>query len=129
MMKAQQTVPVGIDDDVDPELENLYERIAKILAIGFWASIVVIVAGLIVALVRGQDILDTTLRMESVVGQAIRLNGSAMVDLGLLGLLLTPLAYVVAALLTFVRQRDRLFVAVCVALLLLFAATVGLAVL
>ncbi|MCO5178202.1 MAG: DUF1634 domain-containing protein [Thermomicrobiales bacterium] len=128
-MKAQQTVPVDIDDDVDPELENLYERIAKILAIGFWASIVVIVAGLIVALVRGQDILDTTLRMESVVGQAIRLNGSAMVDLGLLGLLLTPLAYVVAALLTFVRQRDRLFVAVCVALLLLFAATVGLAVL
>jgi uncharacterized membrane protein len=42
----------------------------------------------------------------------------------LLGLLLTPLAYVAAALLTFLRQRDRLFIAVCAALILLFVATV-----
>jgi len=126
MMKTQQPVPVETDD-VDPELENLYDRIAQILAIGFWASIAVIVFGLLVALVRGEDIQDTTHHMEKVLGEAIKLNPSGLVDLGLLGLLLTPLAYVAAAMLTSLRQRDRLFVAVCAALILLFAMTIALA--
>ena len=111
-------------DAPDPQLEHLYDRIAQILAIGFWASIAVIVAGLLLALVRGEGINDTTHHMETVLREAVNLNPSGLVDIGLLGLLLTPLAYVAAALLTFLRQRDRLFIAVCAALILLFAATV-----
>ncbi len=122
---ATQTSPSEVED---PELEHLYDRIAQILAIGFWASVAVIVVGLLVALVRGEGISDTTHHMEKVLGKAVELDASALVDVGLLGLLLTPLAYVAAALLTFLRQRDRLFVAVCAALILLFAATIALAV-
>lgn len=111
----------------DPQLEHLYDRTAQILAIGFWGSIAVIVAGLLVALVRGEGINDTTYHMERVLGQAVKLDASGLVDLGLLGLLLTPLAYVIAALLTFLRQRDWLFIAVCAVLILLFAAAIALA--
>lgn len=114
-------------DDVDPELEHLYDRIAQILAIGFWASIAVIVSGLLLALVRGEGISDTTYHMQDVIQEAVDLDPSALVDVGLLGLLLTPLAYVVMALVTFLRQRDWTFVAVCGALLLLFAVTIALA--
>ncbi len=121
---AAKTAPADVED---PQLERLYDRIAQILAIGFWASIGVIVAGLLLALVRGEEISDTTHHMETVLREAINLNPSGLVDLGLLGLLLTPLAYVVAALLTFLRERDRLFVAICSALILLFVATIALA--
>ena len=121
----------------DPQLEHLYDRTAQILAIGFWGSIAVIVAGLLVALVRGEGINDTTYNLTY--GRDIaKLDflgytandfqiTKANWELGLLGLLLTPLAYVIAALLTFLRQRDWLFIAVCAVLILLFAAAIALA--
>ena len=52
---AAKTAPADVED---PQLERLYDRIAQILAIGFWASIGVIVAGLLLALVRGEEISD-----------------------------------------------------------------------
>lgn len=127
-MADPQDDPHALPVDVeDPELEHLYDRIAQILAMGFWASVAVIVSGLLLALVRGEGISDTTLHMQEVLQEAVDLDPSALVDLGLLGLLLTPLAYVVMALVTFLRQRDWTFVAVCGALLLLFAITIALA--
>lgn len=127
MADPQTTTPASPAEVEDPQLENLYDRIAQILAIGFWASIAVTVFGLLVALVRGEGISDTTFHMEEVLGEAVKLDPSGLVDLGLLGLLLTPLAYVAAAMVTSLRQRDRLFVAVCAALILLFALTIALA--
>ena len=110
-----------------PELEQLYDRIARILGIGFWTSIGVILLGVILTLAQGDDLGDETFHMEDVIPELLDGEAQALVDLGILLLLLTPLAYVVAALFTFLRQRDQLFVGVCGALLLLFGITIGVA--
>lgn len=110
-----------------PELEQLYDRIARILGIGFWASIGVILLGVILTLAQGDDLGDETFDMVDIGPKLLDGDVQALVDLGILLLLLTPLAYVVAALFTFLRQRDRLFVSVCGLLLLLFAITIGVA--
>ncbi len=112
-----------------PELEQLYDRIARILGIGFWASIAVMVLGVVLTLAGGDDLGRETINMADIPAELADLEPQALVDLGILGLLLTPLAYVVAALFTFLRQQDKLFVGVCSALLLLFAITIGVALL
>lgn len=112
-----------------PELEHLYDRIARILGIGFWTSIAVMVLGVVLTLAGGDDLGRETINMEDIPAGLADMEPEALVDLGILGLLLTPLAYVIAALFTFVRQQDRLFVGVCSALLLLFAFTIGMALL
>lgn len=115
--------------ELSPELEQLYDRIARILAIGFWASVAVLLLGVVMTLIGGDDLGRETIHMQDIPEELADLEPQALVDLGILGLLLTPLAYVVAALLTFLRQRDNVFVGVCSALLLLFVITITVALL
>ena len=130
MQRPRSTELPGSDSPASglgAELEQLYDRIARILGIGFWASIGVILLGVVLTLAQGDELDDETFDMVDIVPELLDGEVQALVDLGILLLLLTPLAYVVAALFTFLRQRDHLFVAVCGALLLLFAITIGLA--
>jgi uncharacterized membrane protein len=48
------------------------------------------------------------------------------VDLGILLLLFTPALYTIVSLYIFMRQRDRVFVIVCCALLAIVFLSVGL---
>jgi uncharacterized membrane protein len=108
-------------------LTHLYDRIARILAIGFWTSIAVILAGVLLGVVQGEQISEETLAIRDVIPSVLDLEPDGLVDLGILLLLLTPLCYVIAAVITFLRQRDRLFVGVCLLLMLLIFTSVGLA--
>ncbi len=51
-------------------------------------------------------------RLGGIVGDACRLRGRAVIQLGLLVLMATPVARVVLSAFAFVRQRDGLYVAV-----------------
>jgi uncharacterized membrane protein len=106
---------------------QLYRWIARILAVGFWTSVSVILVGVLLALAQGDDIPEETLSFSDVLPAVADFDPDGFVDLGILLLLLTPLGYVVAALLTFLRQRDRLFVGVCLLLVLLIGVSIGLA--
>ena len=96
----------------------LYGWVMRVLAIGFWSSIGLIVFGLLIALVRDQS-------TGEVLRDALSLNASGLVDLGILVLLLTPGATVVVSLITAVRQKDRFFTATCVILLLIVLGGIG----
>jgi uncharacterized membrane protein len=108
---------------------QLYGWVARILAVGFWLSIGIIMLGVLLALARGDGISDETLPVGDILPAVLDGEAGGLFGLGLLLLLLTPLSYVVAALVIFARQRDRLFVGVCLMLILLIAASFGLAVL
>lgn len=126
-MGAQPDPRSAIDED--PRMTRLYDRIAQILAIGFWASVTVIVAGVVLAIARGNDLSNTTLDVADIPSAVRRLDHDGLIDLGILLFLLTPLSYVIAAAFTFLRQRDRLFAGICVLLIVLVLSSVGIALL
>ncbi|MBA2453440.1 MAG: DUF1634 domain-containing protein [Chloroflexia bacterium] len=105
---------------------TLYTWIVRILTGGFWSSVTLIVAGVLVALVGGRPLGDEVAPLVDVVPSALDLNPQGIVDLGILLLLFTPSMYVVVSLVIFLRQRDRMFVVVCCALLAIVMVSVGL---
>lgn len=105
---------------------TLYFWIVRILTVGFWSSVALIVAGVVVALIGGRPLGDEVAPLVDVVPSALDLNPQGLVDLGILLMLFTPSFYVVVSLVIFLRQRDRTFVVVCCALLAIVMVSVGL---
>ena len=105
---------------------TLYIWIVRTLTVGFWSSVALIVAGVVVALVGGRPLGDEVAPLVDVVPSAVDLNPQGLVDLGILLMLFTPSFYVVVSLIIFLRQRDRTFVIVCCALLAIVMVSVGL---
>lgn len=104
----------------------LYRWIGRILTWGFWSSMTLIALGLVVSLVQREPLGDEVAPLEDVVPAVLDLSPQGIVDLGILLLLFTPALYTVVSLYIFVRQRDRIFVVVCCALLAIMFLSVGL---
>lgn len=112
----------------DPVQTHLYRIIERILDIGFYISIGIILLGTILTFASGDDLPDTVVTLNDLPSEIAEPEPSALIDLGIVVLLLTPLSYVIAALVTFLRQHDRLFIGVCLLLIALIGLSVGLAV-
>jgi uncharacterized membrane protein len=102
--------------------EHVEQFIGRLLQIGVLVAAVVTIAGAILLLARhGRTIADyrvfrgasPELRSPgAIVRGALALNGRAITQLGLVLLILTPVARVALTLWAFVRQHDRLYVLV-----------------
>ncbi len=100
--------------------QQLAELIGRLLAIGVAVAAVVVLAGGIVDLAasaretfdyRRMEPLPSSLRhADGIVGGAVKLQGPALIQLGILLLIATPVARVAFAAVAFMRQRDRLYV-------------------
>ena len=108
---------------------TLYRRIIGVMNAGFCIAIGLMLVGILVGLVTGEHVKTDTDSLRDVLPGALRLGAQDLVELGILVLLATPAAYVVVALLTFLRNRDWLFALVCLALLGILSMSVGLALL
>lgn len=104
----------------------LYRWIVRILTGGFWASVGLIVAGLVLAFLTNESIGDGVAPLVDVVPSVLDLEPQGIVDLGILVLLFTPSLYVAVSAVIFARQHDRMFVVVCCALLSIVMVSVGL---
>jgi uncharacterized membrane protein len=109
----------------DPVQTRLYRMIERILDYGFFLGIGVILLGTVLTLAQGDDLPEDVVGLLDLPSHVADFEASALLDLGLIILLLTPLSYVVAALVTFIREQDRLFIGVCLLLIALIAASVG----
>jgi uncharacterized membrane protein len=96
---------------------GLYRWIIRVMNAGFVVAIALIAAGLLIGVVTGDHVAKETDNLGDVLPGAARLKAQDVVELGILTLVATPVAYVVAALFTFLRQRDVVFVVVCLALI------------
>ena len=101
-------------------------RIGVVLFAGLVTAIAVMAAGLILAAAQGHDV-SHVLPLDRMPAHLLGGDGRAVTDAGILLLFATPLAGVVAALLTFVAERESRFIAVTVALLILLIAGFGIA--
>ena len=107
--------------------------ISWVLRIGVVTSLAVVVAGLVLIFARRPDLLSSTTALQELtqpgavfphtllaVFQGVsRLNGEAIVAIGLLLLILTPVARVAVSILAFLYQRDRVFTFITLAVLII----------
>ena len=119
-MSPPPDVPPTTDDDPIIHLER---RISAVLIGGALTSLVLIVAGTIMTFLRHPEYLSSSgdLSRLTMPGAAVPSSigpviegvkagrGQAIVAMGLLLLMLTPVARVVVSFVTFVRQRDRTY--------------------
>ncbi len=105
---------------------GLYRRIVGVMNAGFTIAIGLMLVGLLVGLVTGEHVERETDSLRDILPGVLRLRAQDIVELGILVLLATPAAYVVVALVTFLRDRDGLFAAVCLVLLGILLLSVGL---
>ena len=105
--------------------------ISSLLRIGVTVSLAVIVLGSIVAFLHHPDLARSTTELQRLTrpGAAVpqtlvdvlsgveALNGPSIVALGLLLLILTPVLRVAVSIVTFARERDRLYVLITSAVL------------
>jgi uncharacterized membrane protein len=102
----------------------LYRWAGRVLSIGFWTSLALLGFGLLVAALRGDPLGNEVETLDRVLPDAVRLHSQALIDLGILLLLLTPGAVVVLALVISIRGRDRLLAAVTTLLVLILVGSV-----
>lgn len=105
---------------------GLYRNIVRVMNGGFAIAIGLMFAGVLIGLVTGDHVARETDSLRDILPGAIRLEAQDIVELGILVLLATPAAYVVVALLIFLRDRDGLFVVICLGLLGILSLSVGL---
>lgn len=105
---------------------GLYRRIVRVMNVGYLLAIGLMLAGLLIGVITGDHVARQTDQIRDILPGVARLQAQDIVELGILVLLATPAVYVVVALLTFVRDRDKLFIGVCLALLGILSLSVGI---
>ncbi|MGC4001020.1 MAG: DUF1634 domain-containing protein [Anaeromyxobacter sp.] len=125
-MAAQQPLrplqaPAPLEDQARRRAEQVERLISRVLRAGLWASMALVICGAVLA---SLDRAGTAAELPALIGGAgarppswswlrqdlLGLRGDALIVLGLLLLIATPVVRVAISLLAFARQRDRAFV-------------------
>jgi uncharacterized membrane protein len=125
--------------DRDPRMRRLELLISRLLLAGVIASVALIVVGMIVSFIQHPDYLSSSAVLDSAVGPGAtfphefdallaslrQLRGEAIMTLGLLLLIATPVMRVAVSVVAFIQHRDRTYVLITAAVLcLLFLSLV-----
>ena len=108
---------------------NLDLVVARILMIGTYISVVLVAVGVILMLATGISPLDAapSLDLSRIVADIVALEPAGYLWLGLLAVIATPSARVVASLVGYADGRDWQMVAVSIGILAVIATSVVLA--
>ena len=115
--------------------------ISWVLRIGVVTSLAVVVAGLVLIFARRPDLFSSTTALHEFTQRGVafphtlaavsrgasRMQGEAIVAIGLLLLILTPVVRVAVSILAFLYQRDRIFtfITLTVLIILLMSFVIG----
>jgi len=95
--------------------------------VGVAVSLALVVIGLVLIGIAGGKNIEPTVPLTQLPQEILKLNATAIITLGILTLLLTPILQIVAAMVTFAIDRDKLYVGVCMTLLCVLAFSLVLA--
>ncbi len=112
-------------DEADAGLEH---TIARLLTTGTYVSILLLLVGTLLLLAEGRSPLDIGRGFDpaTIIDDLLGLRSSGFLWLGIVGLIATPSARVVAALIGYGRRGDRRMMAVAALILVvLFAGVVA----
>lgn len=93
------------------------ESLHKLLLIGLYLSVTLILFGLGLALFTHQTISDKVFPLQSLVSGALAMNASSFLSLGLLVLIATPIIRVVTSFISFLVEKDWRFAAITLVVL------------
>ena len=97
---------------VTEDLKDLNRLITHVLGGGMIVSLAVLLAGLAIATIEGGAYPRTALEPGHMLELAFRLRPEGLLSLGVLLLVLTPVARVALSLGLFLKARDRTYVAI-----------------
>ncbi len=104
----------------------LEAAIARLLTTGTYTSIALLLAGTLLLLLEGRSPLDVgpPFDLGAIAGDVLALRSSGLLWLGILGIVATPSARVVAALVGYARRGDARMAVVAALILVVIAAGV-----
>jgi uncharacterized membrane protein len=119
--------------DRDPRMRRLELLVSRLLLAGVVTSVALIVIGTIVTFVQHPDYLDSSAVLDSAVGPGAtfphefsalwdstrQFHGEAIVTIGLLVLIATPVLRVAISIFAFISHRDRTYTLITAAVLCL----------
>jgi uncharacterized membrane protein len=107
---------------VGAEFADLNRGIAHVLRGGVLLSVGVLLAGLVIAAIEGSGFPSQVLEPGQLLGPLVRFRPQALLSLGVLILVLTPVVRVALSLVGFLKERDGTYVAITAIVLLNLAA-------
>ncbi|MEA5077685.1 MAG: DUF1634 domain-containing protein [Anaerolineaceae bacterium] len=93
------------------------ETLHKLLLIGLYLSVALILFGLGLALFTQQSVSDKVFPLESLISGIVSMNASSFLSLGLLVLIATPIIRVVTSFISFLVEKDWRFAAITLVVL------------
>jgi uncharacterized membrane protein len=105
---------------------SLEDAIARLLSVGTYASVVVLLIGTLLLLAEGRSPLDLgpVFDPATIVADVVSLRSAGFLWLGILGLVATPSARVVAALVGYARRGDTRMAGVAALIIVVLVAGV-----
>src|SRR3954466_15810837 len=88
------------------ETNDLNDRMHQILVLGLYASVSLMILGLVVDLILRRSLPTDVAALSELWGRIVTMRPSAFFSLGLILLILTPLLRVIGSLSVFIRERD-----------------------
>jgi uncharacterized membrane protein len=131
MSTQNNNYPLPADRDL--HMRRLELLISRLLRVGVIASVTLIVVGTIITFVQHPDYLSSSVVLDSAVGpgatfphefdallaSTYQMRGEAIVTLGLLVLMATPVMRVAVSVVAFLQHRDRTYALITAAVLCL----------
>lgn len=106
---------------------RLDNRVSLSFRLGVMVSLALVVVGLALVAIAGAKDIEPTPPLSQLLEGILKLDAAAIITLGILTLLLTPVVQVIVALVIFSIDRDKLYLGVCITLLCVLAFSLVLA--
>lgn len=105
-------------------LRDLNEVVHGVLIVGLYASVVFMVAGIAIDLIRQRTLPNEVLSLGEALSRTIQLRASGYFSLGLLLLILTPLLRVLGSALVFLSKRNWRYTTITLVVLLVMMISI-----
>lgn len=102
---------------------------AQVLRWGFIVSAVLVIAGLVLTLARGDELHTSLESLPSMIEEVLDGRGSGIVGIGILAMIATPIAATLAVIVACQRCGDRRYALITTGVLVILVISAGLSVL
>ncbi len=118
MIPPDQLAPV----DVDP----LVSRATAVFRAGFWTSLAMLAVGVCLLVARSESLPSHLVPLEDIVSRLSQGSSESFITLGIMVMILTPIASTLTIGLTFIQRRDRRYATLTIIVLLILLLSVSL---
>lgn len=112
-----------------PREDIIYHSAVKVLRSGFFLSAAVLVAGAAWSIVDRHPLATGVLPFQEIPGALVDGNPSALIDIGILLMMLTPVITVLVIAVDFFRLGERTFVSLSLGVLAILATSIAISLL